>query len=37
MSLDVGDGRVTSIRNQLNPEKLRHLAPVGDLTALLHV
>lgn len=28
-------GRVSVIGNQLNPEKLRHLGPVGDLKALL--
>lgn len=28
-------GRVSVIGNQLNPEKLRHLGPVGDLNALV--
>lgn len=35
MSMDVSGGRIVAIRNQLNPEKLAHLGPVGDLTALI--
>ena len=35
LSLDVADGRVVALQNQINPEKLRHLGPVGDLTALM--
>ena len=31
----VGDGRVSVVGNQLNPDKLRHLGPVGDLNALV--
>lgn len=35
LSLDVSGGRVTALRNQLNPAKLGHLGTVGDLTSLL--
>lgn len=35
VSLDIADGRVQAIRNILNPDKLRHLGPVGDLNALM--
>ena len=35
LSLDVGPDGVVAIHNQLNPEKLRHLGPVGDLAGLL--
>jgi RNA polymerase sigma-70 factor (ECF subfamily) len=35
MSIDVADGRVVRLHNVLNPDKLGHLGPVGDLTALL--
>lgn len=39
MTIDVGAaGRITGLRNQINPDKLGHLAhlgPVGDLNALL--
>lgn len=38
LAIDVADGRVVGLRNQINPDKLGHLAhlgPVGDLTALL--
>jgi RNA polymerase sigma-70 factor (ECF subfamily) len=30
-----GDGRVVGLRNQINPDKLRHLGQVGDLNALM--
>ena len=30
-----GDGRVVALRNQINPDKLRHLGDVGDLKALM--
>ncbi|MER6179363.1 RNA polymerase sigma-70 factor [Streptomyces sp. NPDC001652] len=30
MVLDVGDGRIRTIRNVINPDKLRHLGPVAD-------
>jgi RNA polymerase sigma-70 factor (ECF subfamily) len=35
MTIDVADGRIVRLHNVLNPEKLAHLGPVGDLTALL--
>jgi RNA polymerase sigma-70 factor (ECF subfamily) len=34
LGLQIEDGRVVALRNQINPDKLRHLGPVGDLTAL---
>jgi RNA polymerase sigma-70 factor (ECF subfamily) len=34
-SLDVAGGRITGIRSIVNPDKLAHLGPVGDLTSLL--
>lgn len=33
ISLDVVDGRVATLRNQLNPDKLAHLGRVGDLAS----
>jgi RNA polymerase sigma-70 factor, ECF subfamily len=33
--LDIADGLVQAVRNILNPDKLGHLGPVGDLTRLL--
>lgn len=35
MTLDVLDGQIVRIHNLINPDKLRHLGPVGDLYALL--
>jgi RNA polymerase sigma-70 factor (TIGR02957 family) len=35
MTLEIGDGRIRSIRSVVNPEKLAHLGPVGDFKALL--
>ncbi|TYL50469.1 RNA polymerase sigma factor SigJ [Agromyces mariniharenae] len=35
LTLHVEGGAVRSITNQLNPDKLRHMGPVGDLFALL--
>lgn len=35
LTLHVADGEIRSFANQLNPDKLGHLAPVGDLFALL--
>ena len=29
-------GQVIGLRNQINPDKLRHLGEVGDLTGLMH-
>jgi RNA polymerase sigma-70 factor, ECF subfamily len=33
--LEIADGRVQTVRSVVNPDKLRHLGPVGDLNALL--
>ena len=33
--LDVAGGVVTRVHSMLNPDKLAHLGPVGDLTSLL--
>jgi RNA polymerase sigma factor (sigma-70 family) len=35
LGLDVVDGAIAALRNVLNPDKLRHLGPVGDLTVML--
>jgi RNA polymerase sigma-70 factor, ECF subfamily len=35
LSLDIADGRVQTIRGILNPDKLRHLGPVGDIGRLV--
>ena len=35
LMVHVDGGRVSVVGNQLNPEKLRHLGPVGDLNALV--
>lgn len=35
LSFDAYDGRVTTVRSLINPDKLHHLGDVGDLTALL--
>jgi RNA polymerase sigma-70 factor (ECF subfamily) len=35
MALDIADGRVQGIRSIVNPDKLGHLGPVADVTALL--
>jgi RNA polymerase sigma-70 factor (TIGR02957 family) len=35
MALDIAGGRITSIRSVVNPDKLGHLGPVGDLESLL--
>lgn len=35
VSLEIRDGRVRTVYNQINPDKLGHLGTVGDLTALL--
>jgi RNA polymerase sigma-70 factor (ECF subfamily) len=34
LSVDIADGRVQTIRAILNPDKLRHLGPVGDIARL---
>jgi len=35
MALDVADGQIASISSIVNPDKLKHLGPVGDLASLL--
>jgi RNA polymerase sigma-70 factor (ECF subfamily) len=35
MSLDVAEGQIQGVSAIVNPDKLRHLGPVGDLWALL--
>jgi RNA polymerase sigma-70 factor (ECF subfamily) len=35
MSLDIADGQVQGIRSIVNPEKLGHVGPVADVSALL--
>jgi RNA polymerase sigma-70 factor (ECF subfamily) len=35
LSLDVADGQVQTVHSIVNPDKLRHLGPVGDLGQLL--
>ena len=35
VALDIAGGQVRGIRSIVNPDKLTHLGPVGDLTALL--
>ncbi|WP_420113599.1 RNA polymerase sigma factor SigJ [Pseudactinotalea sp.] len=35
MAVQTSGGRVVNLHNQLNPDKLAHLGPVGDLAALL--
>jgi len=34
MSLEIAEGKIQSIRSVLNPDKLRHLAPLSDLAVL---
>lgn len=35
LTIDVADGRIVALHNQINPDKLAHLGNVGDLTALM--
>jgi RNA polymerase sigma-70 factor (ECF subfamily) len=35
LALDIADGHVQTVRSIVNPDKLRHLGPLGDLNALL--
>jgi RNA polymerase sigma-70 factor (TIGR02957 family) len=35
VALEIADGQITSINSIVNPDKLTHLGPVADLTALL--
>jgi RNA polymerase sigma-70 factor, ECF subfamily len=34
VGIDIADGRVQTVHSIVNPDKLRHLGPVGDLTEL---
>ena len=34
-TIDIADGQITNISGIVNPDKLRHLGPVGDLASLL--
>jgi RNA polymerase sigma-70 factor (TIGR02957 family) len=35
MALDIAEGKVQGVRSIVNPDKLRHIGPVGDLRTLL--
>ena len=35
LSLEIGDGHIVAVHNQINPDKLKHLGAVADLTTLL--
>jgi RNA polymerase sigma-70 factor (ECF subfamily) len=35
MSLDVAEGQIQGVSSVVNPDKLRHLGPLGDVNALL--
>ena len=35
VGLDIADGQITSISSVVNPDKLTHLGPIGDLKSLL--
>jgi RNA polymerase sigma-70 factor (ECF subfamily) len=35
LGLDIADGRITAVRSIVNPEKLSHLGPVGDVKQML--
>ena len=35
MALDIAGGQIRSISSIVNPDKLTHLGPVGDLPAML--
>jgi RNA polymerase sigma-70 factor (TIGR02957 family) len=35
MTVDIADGQVIGIRSIVNPDKLQHLGPVGDVNALI--
>jgi RNA polymerase sigma-70 factor (TIGR02957 family) len=35
LGLEIAGGQVVALRNQINPDKLAHLGPVGDLNALM--
>jgi RNA polymerase sigma-70 factor, ECF subfamily len=35
MALEIAEGHVHGVRSIVNPDKLRHVGPVGDLRAVL--
>jgi RNA polymerase sigma-70 factor (ECF subfamily) len=35
MSLEIAGGEIVAVNSIVNPDKLRHLGPVGDMVALL--
>jgi RNA polymerase sigma-70 factor (ECF subfamily) len=35
LTMDVLDGRIQTVRSVVNPDKLRHLGPVGDAWAVI--
>jgi RNA polymerase sigma-70 factor (ECF subfamily) len=35
LALDIAEGQIQTLRSIINPDKLRHLGPVGDLSAAL--
>ena len=34
MALEIAGGQIISIRSIVNPDKLKHLGPLGDFTSL---
>jgi hypothetical protein len=34
-ALDIAEGRIQGLNSIINPDKLRHIGPVGDMRALL--
>ena len=36
LTLDIADGRIQAVNSVVNPEKLGHLGPLGDVRAYLH-
>jgi RNA polymerase sigma-70 factor (TIGR02957 family) len=37
LAFEIADGRIQSVSSVVNPDKLRHLGPIGDVRALLRV
>jgi RNA polymerase sigma-70 factor, ECF subfamily len=35
LALDIADGQVQGVRGIVNPDKLRHLGPVADLSGMV--
>jgi RNA polymerase sigma-70 factor (ECF subfamily) len=35
LSLDIAEGRIVGVNSIVNPDKLRHLGPGGDMRALI--